>query len=266
VTHFATSSTRDSANFERSAAKPHGRARTDTQTGTESMNDSADGPDPLPPAGSNEPSASTPSELSVEALLRAGKVPAEIAARLGISIGAVIEVANKLKAEDEQPALTGDVAALAAVRTRRLAPLLRGSIIVGVLLALALGVIVWLSPASGGGAHSNAATANGTVAGGVRHPSPVSGASLGSLVSAPGGASRAILTASVREALTVVTLASGAELSPPALPGWSIENATTGQALSLLGQSGARWVLLTLAPPPNTQLEPDTVDVVAYKL
>jgi len=25
-------------------------------------------------------------------------------------------------------------------------------------------------------------------------------------------------------------------------------------------------VLLTLAPPPNTQLEPDTVDVVAYKL
>ena len=254
MTHFGTSSTRDSANFERSAAKPHGRARTDTQTGTESMNDSADGPDPSPPAGSNEPSASTPSELSVEALLRAGKVPAEIAARLGISIGAVIEVANKLKAEDEQPALTEDVAALATVRTRRLAPLLRGSIIVGVLLALALGVIVWLSPASGGGAHSNAATANGTVAGGVRHPSPVSGASLGSLVSAPGGASRAILTASVREALTVVTLASGAELSPPALPGWSIENATTGQALSLLGQSGARWVLLTLAPSSGTQV------------
>ena len=211
------------------------------------MNDPADDPDPSPPAESGEP------ELSVEGLLRAGKVPAEIAARVGLSIGAVIEVATRLKARDEQAAVVDAATSLETLPPRRLVPVLQGSIIAGVLLAVALGVIVWLSGSGAPSSSQNNDDASGKTTPGVGNSSVTAGAALGSLVTAPGGTSRGILAASVREALTVLTVASGSEVSPPPLPGWSVEGSTSDQAVSFLGQSGERWVLLTLSPSSGTQ-------------
>ena len=177
-------------------------------------------------------------ELTVAGLARRGKAPAEIAVRLDLSIGEVVDRIAALPPRDHPVDSAATSPAGHATRTRRFG---WRSLVVA-LIAIAGGAVLLVS--------ARLPRSNSSV------PSNTEALLLGRLVRAAQGSSPAILSVSVRAALTVIQVAPGSLLTAPQLPAWSIEAAGNGQHVEFLGRVGERWILLTLSPAPGTAVRP----------